>query len=203
MRRAGAWRAGGRRWLPWAAAGLAAALLAAVAVELSYGNWRPVVSPLPNHPLLVRADAKGDGAFGAPRSGGRRHRGVDLAAPLQTPVAAVRSGRVVEARADPGLGRYVVIAHRAGWQSLYAHLEEVRVREGQRVRQGEVLGIVGKTGNARHEQIMPHLHLEIVQGGAPVDPQRLGLAVASADVALSAHAGQGVRDQGLSDAGGE
>jgi murein DD-endopeptidase MepM/ murein hydrolase activator NlpD len=189
----------GRRVL--AAAG-GVALLAGL-LELPYVDWRPVASPLAATPLVLRADAKGEGNFLAPRSGGRWHRGVDLAAPLQTPVRAVRSGRVVEAGEHQGLGRFVIVAHRGGVESVYGHLHDTVVREGQRVRQGDVLGSVGKTGNARHALILPHLHLEILRGGDPVDPQTLGLAIASADGTMPAPPGPVARSRGLADAGGE
>ena len=64
------------------AAALAGCLLLAAALELPYVNWHPVVPPLAVSALVLRADAKGEGYFQAPRSGGRWHRGVDLAAPL-------------------------------------------------------------------------------------------------------------------------
>ena len=147
------------------------------ASELPYVNWRTVTPPVDNRPLLIRQDAKGDGRFRAPRSGGRLHRGVDLVAPLRSPVRAIRSGRVVTTATHRGLGRYVEIAHDRHLHSLYAHLATIDVKAGQRVRQGDLLGTVGKTGNARHAWITPHLHVEILKDGEPMDPARLGLAL--------------------------
>ncbi len=163
----------GRRRGGLLAAGAAGVLL--VGLELPYVNWRSLVPPVDAAPLLIRQDAKGDGAFGAPRSGSRRHRGVDLAAPLGAPVRAIRSGRVVEVGTHRGLGRFVVIEHHGGLTSLYAHLATVGCRVNDRVRQGQVIGAVGKTGNARHHWITPHVHLELVRDGEPVDPATLGL----------------------------
>ena len=148
-----------------------------VACELPYANWHGIVSPLERARLVIRQDAKGDGHFMAPRSGHRRHRGIDLVAEMQTPVHAIRSGTVVEIGAHRGLGRFVDIEHGHHVHSLYAHLQDVLVEPGARVRQGALIGTVGKTGNARHRWITPHLHLEVVRNGEPIDPQSLGLTV--------------------------
>lgn len=151
--------------------------LAAAALMVPYVNWQPIVPPLDMHPLLIRHDAKGDGRFSAPRSGTRRHRGIDLTAAMDSPVRAIRSGVVVQVGVHRGLGRFVELEHRRQWRSLYAHLQHVHVEPGARVRQGARIGTVGKTGNARHPWIVPHLHLEIVKGGVVVDPKTLGLQV--------------------------
>jgi murein DD-endopeptidase MepM/ murein hydrolase activator NlpD len=156
---------------------------------LPYVNWTPVAAPLPE-PLVIRADAKGDGRFGAPRSGRRQHRGIDLQAGLGTPVRAIRSGRVEQQGWHAGFGRFVVLRHGRGMTSLYAHLGAAVVRQGDRVRQGQVVGTVGKTGNARHPLITPRLHLEISRGGVPVDPSALGLT-AREPMRASMHAAGG------------
>ena len=164
----------------WAGALFLLGAGAAAAFEAPYLNWKPVVPPLDARPLVIRQDARGDGRFLAPRSGNRKHRGVDLAAELQSPVHAIRSGWVREARFHRGLGWFVELEHRGGLRSLYAHLHETRVTPGMRVRQGDVIGTVGKTGNARHAWIIPHLHLEVRKDGAPINPQTLGLEFAQA-----------------------
>ncbi len=156
---------------------LAGAALLGAAWELPYVNWRAVASPLGERPLVIRQDAKGDGRFLSPRSGNRRHRGIDLVADLGSPVQAIRSGRVLEVGTHRGLGRFIVVGHRRHLRSLYAHLKTADVVEGQRVRQGQVIGAVGKTGNARHAWITPHLHLEVMRRKEPINPQVLGLMV--------------------------
>ena len=145
-------------------------------LEVSYVNWHPIVAPLEGPSLQIRHDAKGDGRFASPRSGNRRHRGVDLAAPLNSPVRAIRSGTVTQVGLHRGLGRFVELEHRDGLRSLYAHLNSVTVEAGGRVRQGQAIGTVGKTGNARHRWITSHLHLEVLRQGTPVDPATVGLA---------------------------
>ncbi len=156
--------------------------LTAVAFQLPYVNWHLVAPPVDALPLTIRQDAKGDGRFSAPRSGGRHHRGIDLSAPLQSPVRAIRSGTVVQVGSHRGFGRFVELEHRHSLHSFYAHLGQVTVEVGARVRQGQQIGTVGKTGNARHPWITPHLHLEVVKDGTPIDPQTLGLQVVESAV---------------------
>ena len=178
----------------WQRAGLAGAMIVAgVAIrELPYVNWHRAVPPVDAQPLTIRQDAKGDGRFLAPRSGHRRHRGLDLVADLNSPVHAIRSGRVVTTGYHHGFGRFVEIAHQSNLHSFYAHLASIEVRPGTRVRQGEAIGTVGKTGNARSRLVRPHLHLEVVKGGDPVDPRSLGLQVVEPQPASEvAHAAGG------------
>lgn len=151
--------------------------LTAAARETPYINWRAVASPIDGPQLLVRQDAKGDGRFGAPRSGRRSHRGVDLLAPLNSPVRAIRSGTVIRVGTHRGLGRFAELAHRGDLTSLYAHLATTTVTQGKRVTQGQVIGTVGKTGNARHPWIKSHLHLEVARHGDAIDPAMVGLRV--------------------------
>lgn len=82
-----------------------------------------------------------------------------------------------------GLGRYVELAHGGGLRSLYAHLQAIDTETGRRVRQGERIGTVGTTGNARHWLITPHVHLELVKDAQPVDPATMGLEAAQTAMA--------------------
>lgn len=157
---------------------IAGAAAVFVLLEEPFINWRQAAAPVDERPLVIRQDAKGDGRFGTRRSGSRRHRGIDLEAPLNSPVRAIRSGIVVQVGNHRGLGRYVELDHKAELHSLYAHLNDVSVEPGARVRQGQVLGTVGKTGNAKHPWITPHVHLEIVKDKIAIDPALIGLRVA-------------------------
>lgn len=122
--------------------------------------------------VILRHDAYGNGDFLAERSGPRRHNGIDLQAKIGTDVYAARSGRVKEARFHKGLGNYVELAHNGGYITIYAHLSKIAVKENRFVHQGEKLGEVGKTGNANHRGIIPHLHLEVRYLGEPLDPMK-------------------------------
>jgi murein DD-endopeptidase MepM/ murein hydrolase activator NlpD len=114
----------------------------------------------------VRRDASGrdTGAYKAPREGGRRHGGLDIAAPLGTPVKAVAGGRVTyagQAKTDPNAGVIVVVDHGTGDVTTLAHLDpKTAVRTGDVVKEGQVVGYVGKTGNSAGD----HVHLQVNRG---------------------------------------
>jgi peptidoglycan hydrolase-like protein with peptidoglycan-binding domain len=97
------------------------------------------------------------------------HSGIDLPAPMGTPVYSARSGEVVWAGwRDGGWGFLVVVAHGRGERSMYAHLSRIDVRVGVWIGQGVRVGLIGATGHATG----PHLHFEVRIRGASVDPLR-------------------------------
>lgn len=98
----------------------------------------------------------------------RAHKGVDYAAPVGTRVRATADGIVQFAGRKGGYGNVVVLEHRSGYSTLYAHLSGFgkRMRPGQRVEQGDVIGFVGMTGLANG----PHLHYEFLVNGVHKDP---------------------------------
>lgn len=120
--------------------------------------------------IIIRNDDRGDGLFATSRSGRRIHKGIDLLAEVGTPVLSAKSGRVISATRNRGMGKYVIVRHRGNIITIYGHLSEIYVRKNDYVRQGEVIGSVGKTGNARFGGILPHLHFEIRKNGVPQDP---------------------------------
>lgn len=137
----------------------------------AYGVWRVGLSLAPSYAFPVEgADHRAvKSFFGAPRDRGRRrHHGVDIFAEKGTPVLAVVDGEIFHRGVD-NLGGNVV------WQwdpdrrlrIYYAHLEDWAVRSGERVKQGEVVGWVGNTGNAITTP--PHLHFGVFDP-RPVDP---------------------------------
>jgi murein DD-endopeptidase MepM/ murein hydrolase activator NlpD len=108
--------------------------------------------------------------YGPREDGGktRFHRGVDIAAPKRSKVVATAPGRVVKKDRDHGgYGKYVIIEHGGGYRTLYAHLSWFKTREGKRVKRGERIGLVGKTGRASR----PHVHYEVHRNGEAVDPR--------------------------------
>ncbi len=136
-----------------------------------YRDQKEWVSPLPSEKgILIRQDSSGGGEFGAKRNGGRRHQGIDLLAEVGTPVYAVRSGWVRVGEVPRGMGKFVTVTHRKGLRTLYGHLSEVYVRDHRRVRQGELIGAVGKTGNAAGRSVSAHLHFELRQRRSVLDP---------------------------------
>jgi murein DD-endopeptidase MepM/ murein hydrolase activator NlpD len=99
----------------------------------------------------------------------RPHLGVDYSAPQGTPVVAAASGTVVSSGWSGEGGRMVRLRHARGFETYYMHLSAIRVRAGERVGQGEVIGKVGMTGMATG----PHLDYRIKNGNAFQDPQRI------------------------------
>ncbi|RME81665.1 MAG: LysM peptidoglycan-binding domain-containing protein [Caldilineae bacterium] len=96
-----------------------------------------------------------------------KHMAVDLAAPEGTPVRAADTGIVLKAGwSDSGYGYRIVIDHGIDYITLYAHLSEYYVQPGDIVQKGEIIGLVGSTGNSTG----PHLHFEIRDFGYLIDP---------------------------------
>ena len=112
------------------------------------------------------------GYFKHPLPGSRRtrgikpgHQGVDMAAPMGTPIRAAASGTVLIARNgyNGGFGNYVVIQHPNGTKTLYGHMSKLGTSPGAQVSQGDVIGYVGSTGRSTG----PHLHFEVLRGKNP------------------------------------
>ena len=147
-------------------------LAAAPAPEASSGGDAPdsAPSPAPAPRAAVICPVAGSAAYsdtyGAGRSGGRAHQGVDMLASTGTPLVAVVSGSVVFKRNSLG-GNAVWLDGSDGNRYYYAHLSSFE-GSSRGVGQGEVIGYVGDTGNARGT---PHLHFEVHPGGgASVNP---------------------------------
>lgn len=94
------------------------------------------------------------------------HKGVDIAVPIGTPVAAMMGGTVAFAGEMSGYGTVIVLRHGASVLSLYAHLSRMSVKQGDHVDAGQVIGLSGASGNATG----PHLHFEVKRWGREEDP---------------------------------
>lgn len=99
------------------------------------------------------------------------HRGVDYSAPRGTPVYAAGSGRVVASSSAAGNGNFVVIEHNGTYTTKYLHLDKRSVKQGESVKQGQVIGTVGSTGYATG----PHLHYEFLINGTHTNPRTVAL----------------------------
>lgn len=98
---------------------------------------------------------------------GRRHEGIDIPARRGTPIYAAQAGRVIHSGGGLGdYGKVVIVKHKGRFSTVYAHNDRVRVRKGQFIEKGEILGEVGTTGNARG----PHIHFEVRRDRKPLDP---------------------------------
>lgn len=97
------------------------------------------------------------------------HRGIDLVAPLGTPVAATCDGVVKEVGEDSIYGKYVLIEHGTDYTSFYGHLRRAIRNKGDKVKQGDFIGYLGRTGQVS----APHLHFEITYKGKKIDPSSI------------------------------
>lgn len=103
----------------------------------------------------------------------RMHKGLDFKAGYGTPILAVQTGWVTGAGWRSGYGQQVELTHGAGMRTSYSHMSQMTVRQGQLVEQGDVIGYVGATGLATG----PHLHYEVHQNGAPIDPASISFRI--------------------------
>lgn len=151
------------------------------------GAGGDVPSSVPTGPvrfLRPVAGPMGDG-FGADR-GDHLHSGIDFPVPEGTPVGAGGVGTVIFAGYNTGgYGNLVVIQHRLGYTSWYAHLSSIAVLTGQAVDGGTRIGYVGSTGNSTG----PHLHFEVRRYDTPVDPLPMLLSTVAGRLATAAKPG--------------
>lgn len=97
------------------------------------------------------------------------HPGLDVAVPVGTPIRAAGGGTVVEVGDDAKYGKFVRLEHRDGYETLYAHASQILVKQGEKIPSGRAIALSGNTG----QSTAPHLHFEVRQGGAAVDPMLL------------------------------
>jgi len=118
-------------------------------------------------PVIGRiSSAFGETRLSSSSGGTRPHMGVDICAPPGTPIVAPAEGIVTIAGREAEYGRLVCLDHGHGFITMYGHLKEFRVKVGDRVQAGQVLGTVGTSGNTTG----PHLHYEVRVYGQPVNP---------------------------------
>jgi murein DD-endopeptidase MepM/ murein hydrolase activator NlpD len=135
--------------------------------------WAPPTLPLWRGDFYRPVPGEVVGPFGRksvinkqPRS---PHSGVDLRGEKGTPIKSINNGRVILTAEHFFTGFSIVIDHGGGIQSMYFHLDEIKVRKGQTVKRGDVIGLVGASGRSTG----PHLHWGVRINGARVDPVRL------------------------------
>ena len=127
----------------------------------------PIIMPVDRRRISIRS------GFGWRRDpftkGYRFHQGLDLAGRIGTPIYATADGLVLDPYANSsmsGYGKVVVINHGFGYQTLYGHLSKILVKPGDKVKRGQIIGLMGSTGRSKG----PHLHYEIHYKGTPVNP---------------------------------
>jgi len=126
----------------------------------------PAIQPLSNKTLDHIASGFGyriDPIYKTPKM----HTGLDFAAPQGTPIYATANGKIESATFDDGgYGNHVIINHGYGYETLYGHMVRIKVRPGEKVSRGAIIGWVGSTGKSTG----PHCHYEVIRNGVKIDP---------------------------------
>ena len=126
-------------------------------------TYRIAIEKLPLA-MPVRDSFRYTSGFG--RRWGRMHEGIDMAGPVGTPIYATGDGVVIQAGRASGYGNLIKIQHELGTETRYGHLSRIRVKVGDKVSQGDLIGDMGNTGRSTG----PHLHYEVRMKGRAVDP---------------------------------
>lgn len=139
-------------------------------MEIGLNNERlrhtPAIQPISNNDL--RKTSSGFGMRTHPIYNVRKfHYGMDFVARVGTPIHATADGVVeITSKSFYGYGKYVKIDHGFNYQTAYAHMDDIHVKKGQKVKRGDVIGTLGNTGLSTG----PHLHYEVIYKGRRVDP---------------------------------
>jgi murein DD-endopeptidase MepM/ murein hydrolase activator NlpD len=138
-------------------------------LEQAWGERLKVLASTPSLAPVSGFFSDGYGWRRDPIDGSREfHKGVDVVAPNGTPVRAPADGLVTAAGRMAGYGAMIHLAHGYGMATRYGHLSRVMVVPGQRVKRGDVIGLVGSTGRSTG----PHLHYEVFRAGNQIDPRK-------------------------------
>ncbi len=125
----------------------------------------PAIQPIANNDLKRIASGFGNRIhpfFKTPKM----HWGLDFTAPPGTEIHCTGNGIVSKVAFEAGYGKYVIVDHGFGYETLYAHMKDTHVKKGQQLKRGDVLGTVGNTGLS----MAPHLHYEVIRNGQKIDP---------------------------------
>jgi murein DD-endopeptidase MepM/ murein hydrolase activator NlpD len=126
----------------------------------------PAIQPIANKQLIALASGFGMRIHPVYKVK-KMHTGIDFAAPIGTPIYATADGLVKEVSIKfSGYGKMIMIDHGFGYETRYAHMHEFAVRQGQKVKRGDLIGYVGNTGLST----APHLHYEVLLNGAMINP---------------------------------
>lgn len=126
----------------------------------------PAIQPIANKDLTRMASGFGYRIHPIYKTS-KMHEGMDFTAPVGTEIYATGNGTVTTSEyGGRGYGNHVVINHGYGYETLYGHLSKIKVRPGQKVKRGDVIGVVGNTGTST----APHLHYEVIKQGIKINP---------------------------------
>ena len=137
------------------------------ALESQFAKRSTIVSSTPSVAPVRGVVNSGFGSRLDPFTGeGAFHQGLDISARRDEPVLATAAGVVVRSGLSGDYGKSVEIAHRAGYKTIYGHLDTILVQEGQQLRRGDRLGLAGSSGRSTGN----HLHYEVRRGDRAVNP---------------------------------
>ncbi len=126
----------------------------------------PAIQPIANKQLVALASGYGMRIHPVYKVK-KMHTGIDFAAPIGTPIYATADGVIDEVSVKfSGYGKMIMIDHGFGYKSRYAHMHEFTVRQGQKVKRGDLIGYVGNTGLSTS----PHLHYEVLLNNVMINP---------------------------------
>lgn len=126
----------------------------------------PAISPISDKDLTRFASGYGYRIHPIYRTR-KMHSGIDLTAPTGTHIYSTGDGKIIKAGYTlGGYGKRVIVDHGFGFKTLYAHMHEIEVKVGQKVKRGELIGLVGNTGRST----APHLHYEVRKQNKPENP---------------------------------
>ncbi len=126
----------------------------------------PAIQPISNKDLTRMASGFGYRIHPIYKTT-KMHEGMDFTAPVGTDIYASGNGVVKVIEYDSkGYGNHVIISHGFGYETLYGHMSKIKVRPGQKVNRGDVIGVVGSTGTST----APHLHYEVIKQGNKINP---------------------------------
>jgi murein DD-endopeptidase MepM/ murein hydrolase activator NlpD len=128
----------------------------------------PSIRPLSKHSNSYLRMLSGFGMRNHPVYHIRRmHKGMDFPAPIGTPIVATGDGKVHRVKNQrTGYGKSIIIDHGFGYKTLYAHLNSIDVKKGDKIKKGQHIGTIGRTGTAT----APHLHYEVHHHDSPINP---------------------------------
>ena len=126
----------------------------------------PAIQPVSNKDLSRMASGYGPRIHPIYKTK-KFHAGMDFSAKTGTPIYATGDGVIYKVRKSRrGYGNHVIINHKYGYKTLYAHMQKYIVKRGQNVKRGEIIGYVGNTGTS----VAPHLHYEVHKDGKKINP---------------------------------
>lgn len=134
-------------------------------VRAARAPTRPSAPPR-DAPRLQWPVSSGTVTSGFGRRRGEEHDGIDISTGEGAPIRAAADGEVVYSASLPGYGNMIVLSHPRGYATIYAHNERHHVRDGQRVRRGQLIGTVGRSGRTTGS----NLHFEVRKDNVPYDP---------------------------------